>query len=298
MLIGGTLISIVFLHVQTLGAPLDRFVEYVTYYEDSFPDYRIERLLPDGAVELIIDLHDTPKKLYDRDDTSRAQGFRHAWISGMRRRWILIEAAQGASMVVIRFRPGGAHPFFGTDLDALTDTVEHLDALVSGAVAPLRERLLEPTTVAAKLTVVHAWLLERAGDRLAMHPLVEHLARRLHAPGSLRIAELSKETGYTQRHLDTLFRRWVGLPPKQYARIRRFQRVLAHLVRGTPEPPLLEVGMPVAMRQPEPQWARLAAEHGYYDQSHLVRDFRAFAGLSPTAYLAAFHGLENYLPEA
>jgi AraC-like DNA-binding protein len=52
------------------------------------------------------------------------------------------------------------------------------------------------------------------------------------------------------------------------------------------------------MRLAEPQWARLAAEHGYCDQSHLVRDFRKFAGLSPTAYVAAFCGLENYLREA
>jgi AraC-like DNA-binding protein len=288
----------VFLHVQALAPPLDRFVEYVTYYEDSRPDYRIERLLPDGAVELIIDLHDTPKKLYDRDDTTHAQDFRHAWISGMRRHWILIEAAQGASMVVIRFRPGGAYPFFGTDIDVLTDSVEHLETVLAGAVAPLRERLLETTSVTIKLAAVHEWLLELAGDCLAMNPLVEHLAGRLFAPGSLRIAELAKETGYSQRHLDGLFRRWVGLPPKSYARIRRFQRVLAHLVRGTPEPPLQAAGVAVTTRLHEPQWARLAAEHGYCDQSHLVRDFRKFAGLSPTAYVAAFCGLENYLPEA
>lgn len=287
-----------FLHVQPLGPPLDHFVEHVTYYEDSRPGYRIERLLPDGAVELIIDLHDTPKKLYDRDDVTRAQDFRHAWISGMRRQWILIEAAQGASMMVIRFRPGGAHPFFGTDLDALTDTVEHLDALIGSAVAPLRERLLATPSVVAKLAVVHEWLLGRAGDRLVMHPLVEHLAGRLHAPGLQRIGELSKETGYSQRYLDGLFRRWVGLPPKSYARIRRFQRVLAHLVRGTPEPALGETSSRVAKRPTDPQWARLAAEHGYADQSHLVRDFQEFAGLSPTAYLAAFRGLESYLEEA
>lgn len=287
-----------FLHVQALAPPLDRFVEYVTYYEDSRPDYRIERLLPDGAVELIVDLHDTPKKLYDRDDLDQAQDFRHAWISGMRRRFILIEAAQGASMVVIRFRPGGAYPFLGTDLDALTDRVEQLEAVLAGTVAPLRERLLETTSVAGKIAAVCEWLLARAGERLVMHPLVEHLAGRLFAPGSLRIAELSRETGYTQRHLDGLFRRWVGLPPKQYARIRRFQRVLAHLVRGTPEPPLEEAGVSVARQLREPQWARLAAEHGYCDQSHLVRDFRKLAGMSPTAYVAAFQGLENYLREA
>jgi len=290
----------VFLHVQAAAPPLDRFVEHITYYEDSRPGYRIERLLPDGAVEVIIDLHDTPKKLYDRHDIGRARDFRRAWVSGMRRQWILIEAAQGASMAVIRFRPGGAYPFFGTDVDALTDAVEPLDAVLPYPVGPLRDELIDPgRTLARKMAAVHAWLLQRAGERLVMHPLIEHLAARLHAPGSLRIGALSKETGYSQRYLDALFRRWVGLPPKQYARIRRFQRVLAHLVRGTPEPPALqEAGVPVTTRPTEAQWARLAAEHGYYDQPHLVREFRQLAGMSPTAYVAAFRGLENYLPEA
>lgn len=289
-----------FLHVHQPGPPLDRFVEHVTYYEGSRPSYRIERLLPDGAVEVIVDLHETPKKLYDRDDIGRARDFRRAWVSGMRRGWILIEAAQDASMAVIRFRPGGAYPFFGTDVDALTDVVEHLDAVLSVPIAPLRDRLVDPAaTLAAKMAAVRQWLLHRAGSRLVMHPLVEHLAARLHAPGSLRIAALAKQTGYSQRHVDALFRRWVGLSPKQYARIRRFQRVLAHVARGTPEPPSPhEAAAGVAERPAPPQWSRLAAEHGYYDQAHLVRDFHDLAGLSPTAYLAAFAGLESYLPEA
>lgn len=289
-----------FLHVQAAAPPLDRFVEHITYYEGSRPKYRIERLLPDGAVQLVIDLGQTPKKLYDRDDVGQAREFRGAWVSGMHRRWILIEAAQGASMVVVRFRPGGAYPFFGTDVDALTDAVEPLDAVVPCPMGPLRDCLVDPTCpLPTKMAAVQAWLLRRAGARLGMHPLVEHLARRLFAPGSLRIGALVEETGYSQRHLDGLFRRWVGLTPKQYARIRRFQRVLTHLVRGTPEPPpVAEAGVPVPMRAAAPPWATLAAEHGYCDQSHLVREFQQLAGLSPTAYMAAFRGLESYLAEA
>jgi hypothetical protein len=60
-----------------------------------------ERILPDGAVEIIVDLTDRPKKLYDRDELSSARDFRHAWISGMRREWIVIEAQTGASMGAI-----------------------------------------------------------------------------------------------------------------------------------------------------------------------------------------------------
>lgn len=289
-----------FLHVHQPGPPLDRFVEHVTYYEDSRPGHRIERLLPDGAVEVIIDLHDTPKKLYDRDDRDKARDFRRAWVSGMRRGWILIEAAPGASMAVIRFRPGGAYPFFGTDIDVLTDVVEELDVVLPCPIGPLRDHLVDPSrALAAKMAAVDAWLRQRAGDRLTMSPLVEHLARRLFVPGSLRIGALAKDTGYSQRHLDGLFRRWVGLSPKQFARIRRFQGVLSHVVRGTTTPPSpQEMGVPVPVRPIKPQWARLAAEHGYYDHSHLVRDFHELAGMSPTAYLTAFCGLESYLAEA
>jgi hypothetical protein len=128
-----------FLHLHRPGPPLDRFVELVTYYAGHQPDHGKERLLPDGAVEIIVDLTDTPKKLYDRKDHSRFTDFRRAWISGMRREWIVIEAAPGASMVVIRFRPGGAYPFLRFDVDGITDTVDelHPPGSASRPVAPV-----------------------------------------------------------------------------------------------------------------------------------------------------------------
>ena len=77
----------VLLHLHRPGPPLDRFVELVTYYAGFQPDHTKERLLPDGAIEIIVDLTDTPKMLYDRDDYTRGTGMRRAWISGMRRSW-------------------------------------------------------------------------------------------------------------------------------------------------------------------------------------------------------------------
>ena len=71
------------------------------YYSGYEPNHTKERLLPDGAVEIIVDLTDTPKKLYDRNDHDRSLGLRRACISGMRRHWIVIEAAPESSMVVI-----------------------------------------------------------------------------------------------------------------------------------------------------------------------------------------------------
>ena len=93
-------------------------------------------------------------------------------------------------------------------------------------------------------------------------------------------------------------RRWVGITPKQYVRIRRFQQVLTSVVGGSDsvdptDPAAAELR---SVPPPEPDWADIALVHGFYDQSHLVHDFREFSGLTPTAYISAFRGLENFLP--
>ncbi len=72
------------------------------------PAHDREKLIPDGAIQIIVDLTDTPKKLYAGETSPVAVDFRKSWISGMQQRWIVIEAQQQSSMLVIRFRPGGA----------------------------------------------------------------------------------------------------------------------------------------------------------------------------------------------
>ncbi len=284
------------LHLHRPGPPLDRFVELVTFYADYQPTHSKERLLPDGAVEIIVDLTDEPKRMYDPSDHSRGVDFRRAWISGMRRRWIVIEAAPGSSMVVIRFRPGGAYPFLGFGVEGITDQVDELDAVLGSGSASLRDRVLAATTIETKMAGVEAWLIERAGRRLEANVEIEYITGRLLAPAGIRVADVVAEIGYSQRHVLNLFQRWVGLSPKQYGRIRRFQQVLSAVARecGPADPLAAAALQSVAVR--EPDWAAVALDHGYYDQSHLVRDFQDFAGMTPTAYLAAYRGLENYLP--
>jgi AraC-like DNA-binding protein len=279
-----------YLRMHRPGPPLDRFVEHVTYYTGYEPAHAKERLLPDGAVEIIVDLTDTPKRLYDRDDHARARSFRGAWISGMRNGWIVIEAAPGMSMAVIRFRPGGAYPFLGFAVEGITDAVDHLEDVLGRAASSLRDRVLSAPTVDARLAVIDAWLLERSRGRLELHPMIEYVSGRLFAPAGIRVADVVAEVGYSQRQLLATFRKWVGVGPKRYASIRRFQGVLTDVVRrsGAVE------GSGAPRR--EPDWTDVALSHGYYDQAHMLRDFRELAGLTPRAYLAAYQGLENYLP--
>lgn len=284
------------LHLHRPGPPLDRFVELVTYFEGYEPEHSKERLLPDGAVEIIVDLGERPKRLFDRDDSARSTAFKRAWISGMRRNWIVIEAQPGSSLLVIRFKPGGAFPFLGFAVEGITDIVDQLDTVIGDATASLRDRLLESPTPQAKMAAVEHWLIARAGGALEPNFVIEYLTGRLFAPAGIRIGDVVAEIGYSQRHVLDLCRRWVGLSPKQYGRIRRFQQVLSAVARPHGEEPTEEEMKLRSGPLVEPDWGDLAASHGYCDQSHLVRDFRDFAGMTPSAYARSFRGLENYLP--
>ena len=82
------------------------------------------------------------------------------------------------------------------------------------------------------------------------------------------VRKLTREAGVSDHRFIDVFRSEVGLSPKLFHRVQRFQRVLIQV-----------------RRLPEPEWEQLALEAGYFDQSHLIRDFRAFSGFSPADYL-------------
>jgi transcriptional regulator GlxA family with amidase domain len=85
--------------------------------------------------------------------------------------------------------------------------------------------------------------------------------------GRVRVAELARELGWSRRRLVARFREEVGLPPKAAARMQRFEHARS-----------------VAGRADRPDWARIAVECGYYDQSHLINDFRAVTGQTPVTF--------------
>lgn len=270
--------------------PLCRFIEHITYYAGAMPNHRREKLIPNGAIQIIVDLTETPKRLYAGVEGERGVDFRKAWISGMHRRFIVIEAQQQSSMLVVRFQPGGAEAMFGHGAHALTDSVFSLGDVLDDAAAFLRDRILEARGAPARIAAAEGWLMERTGR--PVDPLIQYLAGRLGHPG-IRVADVCAETGYTARHVLDRFRQSVGVTPKQFARIQRFKRLLSVLAaRGTYDPEF------EADPLPSPDWSALAAELRYSDQSHLVNEFRDFAGITPGAYVAAYRGLENYLPIA
>ena len=92
--------------------PLNQFVDYFFFYEGYNPSHSFDRFLPDGNVELIIDLHDTPKYIYDNDTLRQIQTCHNIWASGVRTEPISIDSGREAAMIVVYFKKGLAYPFF------------------------------------------------------------------------------------------------------------------------------------------------------------------------------------------
>jgi methylphosphotriester-DNA--protein-cysteine methyltransferase len=191
--------------------------------------------------------------------------------------WLGRAVRRGSSAkppVGVHFRPGGASVVLGLAAGDLRDSHIGLDELSGAQAWRLRERLIAAPDPASVFAALQAELLAGllAGRRPPpMHPAVLHTLRALHAdPLGLRIAAACKATGYGPKRFTALFRDAVGLTPKLYQRIRRFDTVLDR-----------------AFDAPTPNWAELAADGGYVDQAHLHHEFINFTGLTPGAWRRA-----------
>lgn len=261
------------------GPPLSQFVENIFYYEGYNPEHTKDKLLPDGAIELLIDLTDEPKKLYKDEQSDEYTTFKKSWISGERTSYIVIQA-QHLSMMVVRFRPGGAYPFCNFPVSELNNSVVELDGVWGNDVHALRDQVLATPSISAKFKIVEEFLLRKASGQLNNDISVQYALHQLiSVPHLWAIKDLAGKIGISQKHLISLFDRKVGLQPKMFARISKFQKVIQ----------LIEKQQKVA-------WASVALECGYYDQAHFIKEFQTFSGINPSSYLTDRGEYINYLP--
>src|ERR1700721_1358661 len=162
-------------------APLSQFVENLWFYQDLEVNYTKEKLLPDAAVEMIIDLGDGPKKLYDRHNTLRYTGYHRCWISGMQSRYLIIGAEKGSSMMGAHFRTGGAAPLLAFPIYQLTASVVGLELIWKREVVSLREQLIEANTIDAKFDLREGYLVGKAQSRLEPDKTVSAALAMLHS---------------------------------------------------------------------------------------------------------------------
>lgn len=194
-----------------------------------------------------------------------------SFVAGMSDRPVLTEFRGEQHGMQVDLTPLGLYTLLGHPMSALTGRVPALTELDDPELAALPARLAALAGWAQRFAHLEEVLARRLLDDRARRPdpEVRHAWDRLSGTGgTVRVAELASETGWSRRHLLTRFRDQVGLAPKVAGRVLRFQRASGLVMAGAGS------------------IAEVAATCGYADQPHLVREFRSLAGVTPTAFRA------------
>jgi AraC-like DNA-binding protein len=243
--------------------PLAEFIERFWYSSDG-PVHQKVRIVPNGTMELVFNLDEDELGIYDTDRPRRCESFSGAVFSGAYARPLFVDSRE--HVMGVHFKPGGAFRFLGVPASELTDTHLDLEVLWGRSTQDLREQLCAAANPAMRVRVLERGLVARLENTSEEHRAVRAALDIFgRDAGEARTRDIAAHLGLSQRHFIKVFSNQVGITPKQFGRVQRFQRAL-ELTRSSSTP----------------NWADIVVACGYFDQSHLIHDFRTFSGLTPT----------------
>jgi AraC-like DNA-binding protein len=244
--------------------PLAEFIDRFWYSCDA-PAHQKVRVVPSGTIELVFNLDEDELAFHETEQPGSCKSFSGAIFSGAHARPLFVDTRK--HVMGVHFKPGGAFRFLGVPASEFSDSHVNLEALWGRSAAQdLREQLCAAENPAKRFGVLGRALAARMENTLQTHRAVRaalDIYRR--DGGEVRTRDLAAHLGLSQRHLIKLFSSQVGVTPKVFGRVQRFQRALG-LMEG----------------RTAPDWADIAVVCGYCDQSHLIHECQAFSGLSPT----------------
>ncbi len=251
---------------RALPAPhLRPFVrEYVGWWD--FASGTVCRREPPGDLIPVIINFGSPVRIYGNAAQTIWQDF-GSFTTGLFDTYALVRTSAGSGGLQINLTIAGARLVLGRPLGELLNRAVSLDDLFGRAADRLADRLHDAPDWASRFAIAEAEITRR----LAATPpppaaVMASAARLLRTAGQLAIGSLAADAGCSQKHLVAQFTRELGVTPKVLARVLRFDRAVAQIRRGRPR--LIDI----------------AHDCGYYDQSHFDRDFRRFAGVTPSGF--------------
>jgi len=244
--------------------PLGAWVASIWYFEGLEISHAMERILPNGAMQLLVNLNDNELRWWDGNSQGCVRRLPGAACAGAFARPFAIDTAQQRMITGVSFAPGGAAAFFRGSMREFAN--DHVALSGLPGCESIRDELLEAhsRSVGEVLKTWERFLRARWSPERCRG--VRNACAQLEAGFSVQ--QVADRMSVSVRKLRQDFAASVGLSPKTYARVYRLQRLVGS----------------VATIDRERDWAALAVQHGYFDQSHMVHEFRALTGLTPTTY--------------
>lgn len=242
-------------------APLSEHIHMFWAWDDYAPSHSQERILPHGSMELTINLSEEVFSVQDTPIDS-------LMVAGARSEYFVIDTREPVSLLSVWFKAGSGHLFFAVPADDLKNSHIPLDCVWGYHANELYEQLLRASSTSARFKVLEYYLCQRLSQAKQHPPMIHYALTKLSAtPQHQTIKDIVDDVALSSTQFIRIFREHVGLTPKVYARVHRFQTALHKITLHT-----------------EPNWTDIALSCGYYDQAHMINEFRALAGITPSDY--------------
>lgn len=248
-------------------------IEYIGYWKHDGDVPHRSTALPRGAVTIVIELSGREWVDFAPVDGPPTE-VPAAFVTGAGTTSYVTRIDPGQTVMTVHFRPAGARAFLGIPLGELQDRCVGIEEIWGPKARILRARLTETPSAADRFALLEQFL---AGSIQFHDDRLRDLLPHLDTEPSITVSEVAALTGLSLKRLAIAFRSEVGLGPKTYLRVRRLQAALRRLDAATQ------------------RGAQIAADLGYCDQAHFVRDFRSFTAITPSQYPSRRSSLPSHL---
>jgi AraC-like DNA-binding protein len=239
---------------------------------------RKEAILPDGCAHLVINLSEDIARFFGGLDSNQITSLTGSVFSGPQSSpYAILPTA--ATVIGVRFRPAGAFPFLRLPVEEFHNIQLPIELVFGKRAVEVRDRLVAARTVQERFALLERFLLQNLCRSARLHPAVCYAIHTFEAHPSRGVSDVLAHLGLSERRFSRVFSEQVGLTPKLFQRVRRFQR----LIDSFPSNKKVD-------------WSGTAIDAGYYDQAHLIHEFHAFTSITPGAFLAARIEQRSHLP--
>ncbi len=254
---------------------LSRLIDCYWVVEDDNPAIRKQKIIPDGYPEVIFHYGD-PYRI-NISGTWEIQS--RQLLAGQIRNHFYLQNTGRSGMIGIKFKPAALSLCYGLDMSVYTDRV--VDLAEVPATKSLYEKLSpvigSEATYLSRIKEMEEHFIATLHVQKDPDSLIENTLRLIfESSGQINVSELCSTLDTGERKLERLFRQHIGLPPKFYTRIIRFN----HIFR--------------LLQEKKYAWSELAQLTGFYDQSHFIKNFKEFTGEDPSAYFFEEPNMANF----
>ena len=261
---------------------IGQHIENIIYFKNFMPDHSKERVIPTGHIFIIFELDGFTRYTYHNETLEPKKEFKEVWVSGAHKNFITISAHEDSEMFVIQFKPYGAYPFFHIPLNAISNKIFHARDIFGDQIVELRQNILAAKEPGDKFELARQWLEFRFDEKKQPADILWKMLEKIEEDKtSTGFDDIFGDYPFTRKHLINQFKRYVGLTPKYYQRILKFNDILAKI-----------------HKKETLRWAQLSYDYGFSDQAHFIKTFKHFSGFSPKAFIYEGHSEQdpNFFP--